>query len=87
MLYHSDILKDPSLTANLNKQWEKYGPILLDLKETSCKDPVDMANRIRDYYLGKKKFGEESSAEFVEVSLATHRPRLIDLSPEEEEDK
>ncbi|XP_050687702.1 juvenile hormone esterase-like isoform X2 [Eriocheir sinensis] len=62
-----DILKDPSLTANLNKQWEKYGPILLDLKDTSCKDPVDIANRIRDYYLGKKKFGEESSTEFVEM--------------------
>lgn len=64
-----DILKDTSLTANLNKQWEKYGPLLLDLKDTSCKDPVDMAHKIRGYYLGKKKFNEQSSSEFVEVSL------------------
>ncbi|KAG7176035.1 juvenile hormone esterase-like [Homarus americanus] len=62
-----DVLKDTSLTEQLNKQWEKYGPILLDLKETSCKDPVEIANRIRKYYMGKKKFGEESSQEFVEM--------------------
>ncbi|XP_045137548.1 juvenile hormone esterase-like [Portunus trituberculatus] len=62
-----DILKDPSLTANLNNHWEKYGPLLLDLKETSCKDPVDMANKIRNHYLGKKKFSEKSSTEFVEM--------------------
>lgn len=71
-LVNADILKDASLTASLNEQWEKYGPILLDLKDTSCKDPIDMANRIRDYYLGKKKFGEQSSTEFVEVSLVIH---------------
>ncbi|XP_045603230.2 esterase E4 [Procambarus clarkii] len=62
-----DILKDSSLTMQLNKQWEKYGPILLDLKDTSCKDSVDIANRIRKYYMGKKAFGEESSKEFVEM--------------------
>ncbi|XP_053633789.2 esterase E4-like [Cherax quadricarinatus] len=62
-----DILKDVSLTTQLNKQWEKYGPILLDLKDTSCKDPVDIANRIRKHYMGKKKFGEESSKEFVDM--------------------
>lgn len=38
-----------------------------------------MANRIRDYYLGKKKFSEESSAEFVEVSSVAHRPHLSEL--------
>ncbi|XP_071517860.1 esterase E4-like [Panulirus ornatus] len=62
-----DILRDTSLTEQLNKQWEKYGPILLGLPSTSCKDPVDVANRIRKYYMGKKKFGEESSKEFVEM--------------------
>ncbi|XP_027207538.2 juvenile hormone esterase [Penaeus vannamei] len=62
-----DILKDPSLTYQLNTEWDKYGPILLDLKPSSCKDPVDMAKQIRKYYLGNKKFGEETSKEFVEM--------------------
>lgn len=32
-----------------------------------------MAQRIRNYYLGKKKFDEQSSADFVEVSLVAHQ--------------
>ncbi|XP_042882970.1 venom carboxylesterase-6-like [Penaeus japonicus] len=62
-----DILKDSSLIYQLNTQWDKYGPILLDLKPTSCKDPVEMAKEIRNYYLGNKKFGEDTSQEFVEM--------------------
>ncbi|XP_066954455.1 esterase-6-like [Macrobrachium rosenbergii] len=62
-----DILKDSALTSQLNTQWDKYGPILLDLDETSCKDPVEVSKKIRQYYMGKKKFGYESSKSFVEM--------------------
>ncbi|CAL4177904.1 unnamed protein product [Meganyctiphanes norvegica] len=59
-----DILKDTSLLTQLNKNWEKYGPILLELKN-SCKDPVDTAFKIRKHYLGAKRIGEETAREFV----------------------
>ncbi|KAK3864013.1 hypothetical protein Pcinc_030274 [Petrolisthes cinctipes] len=62
-----DILQDSSLTTSLNKDWDKFGPLLLDLKDTSCKDPKEMARDIRKYYMGSKKFGHESTIEFVEM--------------------
>ena len=63
-----DILKDPSLVKQLNSNWEKYGPILLHLTKYSCKDPIDIANQIRDFYMGKRKFGPDSERDFTEVS-------------------
>ncbi|KAK7081277.1 Carboxylesterase 5A [Halocaridina rubra] len=62
-----DILKDATLTSQLNTNWDKYGPILLDLDKTSCKDPIDMARKIRKYYMGNKKFGQENAKAFVEM--------------------
>ncbi|MCL4119514.1 UNVERIFIED_CONTAM: hypothetical protein GTU68_028019 [Idotea baltica] len=62
-----DILEEPSLVKQLNLNWEKYGPILLHLTKHSCKDPVGMANQIRDFYMGKEKFGEHSASKFIEM--------------------
>ncbi|RXG55568.1 Venom carboxylesterase-6 [Armadillidium vulgare] len=62
-----DILKDPALVNQLNTNWDKYGPLLLHLTKYSCKDPVQIANRIKDFYMGKSHFGEYSIHKFIEM--------------------
>ncbi|KAA0203843.1 Esterase E4/FE4, partial [Hyalella azteca] len=62
-----DILHDDVLVRQLNTDWDRVGPVLLHLTKDSCKDPVAVARQIRQYYIKDKKFGDESSKEFVEV--------------------
>ncbi|XP_018007693.1 esterase-5B isoform X2 [Hyalella azteca] len=62
-----DILHDDVLVRQLNTDWDRVGPVLLHLTKDSCKDPVAVARQIRQYYIKDKKFGDESSKEFVEM--------------------
>jgi len=62
-----DILEDASLVTQLNKDWDRYGPVMLHLTKESCLDPVAISRQIRDRYMKGRPFGEHSGKEFVEM--------------------
>jgi hypothetical protein len=50
----------------LNTQWEKYGPIFLELTKSET-DPVELSQRIRNHYLGNDSIQYENRAETIKV--------------------
>jgi len=63
----SDFVRNQTISDELNANWKKHAPTLLDYGDLPKRQRDDVSSKIRDFYLGNKSVNMESLYELVDL--------------------